>query len=715
MLASSCTGHWRESRRPGTFDMANEDRLADLLLQWEELFDQGQDTPPAELCRDCPELTDALAEQIRELKAMEWIKREPPVTSVSAQNPGERPPAPRTLAGRYRLDTLLGEGGFGQVWQAYDTELERPVAVKVPKARHVDAADNFLAEARKIARLRHAGIIPIHDVGRDRRSYFIVTDMIEGGSLADRLRATRPDQQEAARIVAEVADALSYSHQQGVIHRDVKPANILVDRQGHALLADFGIAVTDQDRQQASSAGTLAYTAPEQVGGLSEVRSDIYSLGVVLYELLTGRLPIQAASLTDLREQILTQDPPLPRSIDGSIPAVLERICLKCLAKRPTARYATAGELADDLKTFLRSRARKAPWRRRLGMVFVVAVGLAAVAWLLTLAPKDALAPTSNAVVRQPTQPVVETRPAASSLAIHKGFINTLAFSGDGKKLATAGQDSVLRVHDTADCRLLTSLSGHQGFVECLAWSPGKVLASGGADKLVRLWDTDAGSLKHTLPVDDRVSALSWAADGKALLIATTDGKLRAWDAASNRTRFIVDADPYGCWSPDGRFVATYRWGQPAVRIWDAETGKLARAFPVHMKVGTLAWSPDGAKLAVNGCDDNCFWVLDALKGTVLRKSQRASAGIFIRVAWSPDGQLLATAHEHSFVMLWNPTTGEPVRNLGRHDINSSIPSLVWSPDGETVASASTDRSVRIWSILGEMPALKTLRGTPNE
>jgi WD40 repeat protein len=310
---------------------------------------------------------------------------------------------------------------------------------------------------------------------------------------------------------------------------------------------------------------------------------------------------------------------------------------------------------------------------------------------------------------------VVETRPAASSLAIHKGFINSLAFSGDGKKLATAGQDSVLRVYELPDCRLLTSLSGHEGFVECLAWSPGKVLASGGADKLVRLWDTDAGSLKHTLPVDDRVSALGWAADGKALLIATTDGKLRAWDAASTRMRFTIDADPYGCWSPDGRFVATYRWGQPAVRIWDAETGKLARAFPVHMKVGTLAWSPDGTKLAVNGCDDNCFWVLDALKGTVLRKSQRAPAGIFIRVAWSPDGQLLATAHEHSFIMLWNPATGEPIRNLGRHEINSSIPSLIWSPDGETVASASTDRSVRIWSILGEMPALRTLRGTRNE
>ena len=180
-------------------------------------------------------------------------------------------------------------------------------------------------------------------------------EWIEGANLAARITDDRPGYREAARIVAEVADALGHAHGAGFVHRDIKPANILIDPQGRAYLTDFGIAVVEEDLlRDVTAAGTLPYMAPEQLGeGLGPVdhRADLYALGVVLYELLTGRRPFRAATPIELREQILREDPPPPRSIEPDIPEELERVCLRCLAKRPEDRCQRADEVARDLRT----------------------------------------------------------------------------------------------------------------------------------------------------------------------------------------------------------------------------------------------------------------------------------------------------------------------------------------------------------------------------
>lgn len=359
-------------------NQADEDRIAELLLRWEEAFDHGQDLTAEELCVGSPELLEPVKERIAALKKMAWVKEDPTL---------RQPPElhgtsglPTFLANRYRIEGLIAEGGHGQVYRAFDEELKRPVAIKVSK-RTSCPQDDLLEEARRVARLRHPGIVAVHDVGRHEGTLFVVSDLIEGQNLAE---IERPGVPEAVRIVAEVADALHFAHQQGFVHRDIKPGNILLDADGHPFITDFGIATTAEELVdgEATSVGTLPYMAPEQVAGETQLidrRTDIYALGVVLYELLTGKLPYQARTPLALREQILFRS---PAPFDEKIPDKVEAVCLKCLAKHPADRYATADELATDLRKALAVPIKQGwRWLLLLGIVFVliltgVAIGI---------------------------------------------------------------------------------------------------------------------------------------------------------------------------------------------------------------------------------------------------------------------------------------------------------------------------------------------------
>jgi tetratricopeptide (TPR) repeat protein/tRNA A-37 threonylcarbamoyl transferase component Bud32 len=335
----------------------DDDLLADLLVRWEELHERGQDVPAQELCRDHPHLVGELARRIEALKVTSWLDKPVEVTHVQAEPKPPTPCQPRLLAGRYRLDDLIAEGGFAQVWKGYDQELQRVVAVKVPKPSRLGAVEAFIAEARRVARLKHPGIVPIFDTagcavqaGGRGGTCFLVSEYVEGGSLADRIRRGPVPPADAARFVAEVAEALDYAHRQGFIHRDIKPGNILLDHHGRALLTDFGVAATTEEAV-GSSLGTLRYMSPEQVEGKPvDARSDLYSLGVVLHELLTGKVPYSSTEPNVLRREIVAGTPPAT-----ALPVELRRICRKLLERVPAARYATAGELATDLRRYLAS------------------------------------------------------------------------------------------------------------------------------------------------------------------------------------------------------------------------------------------------------------------------------------------------------------------------------------------------------------------------
>jgi serine/threonine-protein kinase len=270
-------------------------------------------------------------------------------------------PDQRTKVGRFELLAHVGRGQFGDVWKARDTELERTVAVKIPRTRGFDDAtlQLFLREARAAAQVRHPHIVPVHEVGREDHTAFIVSDFVEGVTLKELIHHRRPGPGEAAQLCVTIADALQHAHDAGVVHRDLKPGNIMIDGQGQPYLMDFGLAKRDAGEitvtLDGQVLGTPAYMSPEQARGdghTADRRSDIYSLGVILYEMLTGELPFRGGS-TMLIHQILSHDPRPPRKVDAGLPRDLETICLKAMEKDPARRYQTARELALDLQRFL--------------------------------------------------------------------------------------------------------------------------------------------------------------------------------------------------------------------------------------------------------------------------------------------------------------------------------------------------------------------------
>jgi len=334
----------------------DEQRISDLLLQWEAAQERGEDLDAETLCANCPDLLDVVKKRIAALHRMDWMTR-----------PRTEKPDPKvgtTLAGRYRIDELIGEGGHGKVYRGFDPELQRAVAIKLPNDRRLNTSD-LLEEARKVARLRHPGIVTVYDVGQHEDDPFIVSDFVSGTTLCE---AGPFPPQVAARLIAEIAESLQAAHEQGFIHRDIKPANILIDQNGRPMLTDFGIATALGD-SQAQIVGTLPYMAPEQLGEEptnGDPRADIWSLGVLLYELLTGKLPFGDPSPAKLCEQIRSHVPLPPRGINSDIWPALEAVVLKCLAKAPEERFETAQQLADELRST----------RRRHSLFWTVFVGL---------------------------------------------------------------------------------------------------------------------------------------------------------------------------------------------------------------------------------------------------------------------------------------------------------------------------------------------------
>ncbi|HJZ90454.1 MAG TPA: protein kinase, partial [Gemmataceae bacterium] len=266
--------------------------------------------------------------------------------------------------GRYQVRGTLGTGGFGAVYLGHDTQLDRPVAIKVLRGGSDVSdveAEQFLQEARRLARLSHPGIVTVHDVGLEGGQVYIVSDFLDGPDLGRWMRDHRPAWPEAARIAAVVADALAHAHARLIVHRDIKPANIVMTPDRGPVLVDFGLGLDDAaagGSELGVVSGTPAYMAPEQVAGEAhriDGRTDIYSLGVVLFEMLCGRLPFRAANIQELLRQVRDDEPQPPRQLVRDLPPELERACLRAMAKRLQDRHTTAGDFADDLRRVLQA------------------------------------------------------------------------------------------------------------------------------------------------------------------------------------------------------------------------------------------------------------------------------------------------------------------------------------------------------------------------
>jgi len=301
-----------------------------------------------------PDLLPELAEGLRKLLLIDRA-RQASQQDVFLPQPQAEPSG--TIIAHFELIERLGTGGFGTVWTARDTRLNRMVALKIPRYGQfaADQIDDFLHEARVAAQLKHPNIVSVHEIGRDGDLAYIVSDLVQGAPLSEWRRDLPLTFDETVELTATVASALHYAHEEGIVHRDLKPANILIDLQGQPHLTDFGLAKWEADEivtLDGHMLGTPGYMSPEQACGDSrrcDRRTDVYSLGVVLFELLTGELPFRGQPAMQI-QQVINDEPPSPRKLNSNVPRDLETICLQCLEKQPEQRYGTAQAVADELR-----------------------------------------------------------------------------------------------------------------------------------------------------------------------------------------------------------------------------------------------------------------------------------------------------------------------------------------------------------------------------
>jgi hypothetical protein len=338
----------------------DSETLLELLVRWEELRRQGKELTPEELCPDDARLQALLRERLARRRRLHAALDLPAVTR---HEPAARP-APLPVIDGYEVGELLGRGGMGLVFKARQTALKRDVALKiVVSGAHAGAEERarFRTEAEAVARLGHPGIVQVYEVGEQAGCPYLALEFVSGGSLAQQLDGTPLPPRRAAQLLLDLARAVQHAHEQGIVHRDLKPANVLLTEAGVAKITDFGLAkLLDAEQGQTSTGAVLgspSYMAPEQAEG--KVRAigpaaDVYALGAILYELLTGRPPFVGASFLETLEQVRTHDPAPPQALQPKVPDDLAAVCLKCLEKAPAQRYPSAAALADDLDRSLR-------------------------------------------------------------------------------------------------------------------------------------------------------------------------------------------------------------------------------------------------------------------------------------------------------------------------------------------------------------------------
>ena len=624
--------------------------------------------------------------------------------------------------GKYTLLRKAGKGGMGRVYEAVDTVLNRRVAIKMmappePGALESPEIDEerFLREAQVSANLaKHPHIVSVYEAGIIEGKRFLAMEFVEGQQLQD-WRREKPIRDQLA-VLRDVALAIHHANENGIVHRDLKPANVIVDARNRPHVTDFGLAKSlgpEFSRSITTSGlivGTPAYMSPEQAQGLRSVdgRSDVYSLGVMMYEMLTDRPPFEAETAMQLLVKVVEHPPPPPSTViqkEGH-PARdrrLEALCLRALSKLPKDRPATAREFGDELSRWLSETGASGPLlppdrsaRPRPGSLIVAALAVllvasGAAAVLLRSGRSSAPAPAAG----------------GAALAGHLDRVLTVAFSPKGDLLASGSSDRTIKLWDPSAGSLRLSIGPEAGKIEAVAFSPdGSLLASvteiaSGVPGEVQLWEIPSGRLHAELRGHDvGVNCVAFSPDGAQLATGDGAGNVRIWAVASGRPTAEIpnahDASVRGlAWTKDGRSLVSGSWDREA-KLWDVETRKVRRAFRGHSEgIWGLAISPDGGRLAT-ASSDRTVRIWDLATGvaqlTIPAHSREVSS-----VAFSPDGRRVASGSWDRRVRVWDASTGAEVVSFPGHQ--DGVWSVAFSPDGRVLASAGLDRRIRLWNI----------------
>lgn len=646
--------------------------------------------------------------------------------------------APETV-GRYEIKEKLGRGGMASVYRARDPRFNRDVAIKIlPRELTLDPQfrARFDREAQTIAALEHPAIVPVHDYGEEEGQPFLVMRLMQGASLAERLEEGPLPFAEVGKIIARIGSALDRAHEAGVIHRDLKPGNILFDQYGDAYLADFGIArLADSSATLTGTGlvGTPAYMSPEQIEGKElDGRTDIYALGIIVFEMLTGERPYQADTPAMLLVKQMTE--PMPRVLDvkPDLPFGCEEVITRATAKQPEARFNKASQLADTLTTALRGeqppiappqppiestpepkveseptitpteQALGAPEpkteaetpkpKRRvprwvwavLGVLLLCCVGVFIVSAIINALP-PAL-PEGNSPDAAAGDPIDEEniQNLVAQNRLGQGTIETAVLSPDGQSLAVGGSAGIW-IYDALTLEERHQLEGHTSVVWALAWSPdSRQLASGSWDETVRLWDANRGEQIGEIPHEDQLIALAWSADGTMLASATWSSQILLWEMPSGNSLGELqghrESITHLAFSPNNGLLASA--SQDSARLWQVDRQQeIALLTDVASERGGLHWAANGGRLLLTNLESSTVQIWDA-NGRDLTELTGMEFGVY-DAAWSPDGMQVLTSSGDGTLRLWNSQNGQQLRLLP--DLESFPYRLIWLADSNAL------------------------------
>jgi WD40 repeat protein len=623
------------------------------------------------------------------------------------------PPSIASVPG-YAIEGVLGRGGMGVVYRARHLGLKRPVALKMVAAgarEDPDVLARFSAEADAVAQLQHPNIVHIYDVGEAAGQPFLAFELVEGQSLASFTSGTHEPPIAAAQVVVKLARALAYAHDRGVIHRDLKPANVLMTADGEPKITDFGLAkrlFADCGRTGSGSVlGTPSYMAPEQASGKSRhvgAWCDVYGLGAILYELLTGRPPFKAETPLETLRQVTMVEVVPPRRLVPTVPRDIETVCLKCLEKEPARRYPSASDLADDLERFLAGEPVEArpigrlahAWRwcsrnpatATLGMTLAIALVIATASILRFRAERArALGHLSRAAIAEKARS--ESARAASEAIWQASFAQARLerqSSVPGRRvraLQAIATAAVIR----PDPKLRD---------EAIAW--------------LAMVDLEPQKQWGKLPPRGVYAALG--RNGRAYAIAYDDGSITIHGVVDDEVVTRIPGtgkDPYTMkFGPDGRyFAAILRAPDDAatLRMWDLHEERIAVNVP-KVDPGGVPFSADGTRIAVARTfgDDKAIVVYNVATGVEESRLNGKSASINFR--FSPDGTKLGIVRKEApHLQIVEIATGKIVATMPG---SASVRRIGWHPDGRCVAATAADSNIYVWRPASSTPPLRT-------
>ncbi len=633
--------------------------------------------------------------------------------------------------GRFEIRAQVGSGAFGTVYRAYDPTLEREVALKVPRSGVVmseQAKARFLREPKAAAQLQHAHIVPVFETGSAGKHLYIASAFIEGETLDDKIGQAGLDFRQAARIVRDLADALHNAHMKGIVHRDVKSSNVMIDPLGQAMLMDFGLArmdyVDEHLTQEGSLTGTPAYMSPEQAGQGADKAgpaSDQYSLGVVLYELLCGERPFQG-SLMEVMQAILSREPTPPRQINPSVPLDLETICLRAMSKEPERRYESCQAMASDLHRWLDDKPisarpmgpseRVARWCRRnpalagvsLTAVVLVAVsGIALSAFFSSSSERDVAQTQKQQTESKLGQTESKLGQAESDLERLKRELaetrQELAVAKEAlAEAATAEERAAAQARIEAAEKQLAALQEKLGEPEDDLAPPAEPrIVAPTVDERAPPEPQPSPSLNpralvsqpasisgvdswtiETVRMRGDIVDIKFSPDGKYFAVAGEQGTVQLWEAQMRQLRHVIvcPTETYSAscmaWSPDSTRLAVSSLG--LLKIWQIEPSP--KCIATTERGGQIVWSPDGKYIASGGD----IYDVDAGKWDNLVDR----SWIYRECEWHPDSRRLAIAANES-VEIWDVQDRSLIRSLKGHGPRR-VEVLRWSPDGKVLA-----------------------------